>query len=523
MAGTVIPLLNVISLCESTTGWTAVGGTISLSDPTVVDARQGTYCLQNYSASTANRGADYDFGTSVDLSDTILYLWFAFSKVPHATNYMRIIVTDVNGNWGEWNLFNKGNLPHLSWVCWTVKTTVSFDATSTTPPDKTQIRKVGWRMDSVAAKTYIYWDAWRYGEGLLIKGGDSFSPATFEDLYLEDSNQDNAYGIIDKYNGVYYVQGKIYIGSTVDGEDTYFKDTNQIIVFKLSKGSPTDMHGIIGQGNSSGITKIFFGEKIGDSGLSGIFITAPSQMGWKLDMSDTNITEFGFYGCTFQNANVIKGQAYASGKEFLGTNFVSCGEMEPDTGVVKRCNFISAPGRAIKISSTSHRVTECNFIGNYVAIRHDAGGNYLYDALMFYGNTYDVENTSSDEVVIDRINGSNPSTKLENPGSITINPISVLVKVTVLDIVTKQPVPNARVLIEAASGGPLPEGTDILLGLTNEDGIVQTSFQYLDNQPIRGRVRRATPSYGVIYKPAEISGTITSTGFQTTVLLIRDE
>lgn len=62
----------------------------------------------------------------------------------------------------------------------------------------------------------------------------------------------------------------------------------------------------------------------------------------------------------------------------------------------------------------------------------------------------------------------------------------------------------------------------ILNGATNASGILQvTTFNYTSDQPIGGRVRRATA--GAKYKTGAITGTITSTGLNTTVLLILDE
>ncbi len=62
----------------------------------------------------------------------------------------------------------------------------------------------------------------------------------------------------------------------------------------------------------------------------------------------------------------------------------------------------------------------------------------------------------------------------------------------------------------------------ILNGATNASGILQvTTFNYTSDQPIGGRVRRATT--GAKYKTGAITGTITSTGLNTTVLLILDE
>ncbi len=62
----------------------------------------------------------------------------------------------------------------------------------------------------------------------------------------------------------------------------------------------------------------------------------------------------------------------------------------------------------------------------------------------------------------------------------------------------------------------------ILNGVTNVSGIFQTTtFNYTSDQPITGKVRKATA--GVKYKTGAITGTITSTGLNTTVLLITDE
>lgn len=62
----------------------------------------------------------------------------------------------------------------------------------------------------------------------------------------------------------------------------------------------------------------------------------------------------------------------------------------------------------------------------------------------------------------------------------------------------------------------------ILNGATNGSGIYQiNTFNYTGDQPITGKVRRATT--GTKYKTGAITGTITSTGLSTTVLLIVDE
>lgn len=72
-----------------------------------------------------------------------------------------------------------------------------------------------------------------------------------------------------------------------------------------------------------------------------------------------------------------------------------------------------------------------------------------------------------------------------------------------------------------ATGSPTSTAV-ILSGTTNVSGILETTaFNYLINQPITGKVRRAAT--GTKYKTGAITGTITSTGLDTTVLLIVDE
>ena len=96
------------------------------------------------------------------------------------------------------------------------------------------------------------------------------------------------------------------------------------------------------------------------------------------------------------------------------------------------------------------------------------------------------------------------------------------VRVTVLDAVTLNPIQGVRVLLEAGSGGPLASGTDILSGLTDVNGVIEdTAFNYTADQPVTGKARKGTTS--PLYQQALITGTITTNGFDVTLLLISDE
>ena len=115
------------------------------------------------------------------------------------------------------------------------------------------------------------------------------------------------------------------------------------------------------------------------------------------------------------------------------------------------------------------------------------------------------------------------ASKLSAPfgGSIQLR-TSTTVRVTALDASnTSTTIENARLLLEAAAGGPLAVGTDILTGLTNSSGVIEdTNFLYESDQPVIGTLRKG--SSAPYYKTAAVTGTIAQTGLDLTVLMVGD-
>lgn len=105
-------------------------------------------------------------------------------------------------------------------------------------------------------------------------------------------------------------------------------------------------------------------------------------------------------------------------------------------------------------------------------------------------------------------------------GSVVIQE-AVPVEVTVLDINTNTPIQDARVYIEADNGGPLAQGTVIANALTNASGQISVNLDYSADQPVTGRVRKA--SFPPYYRTASVSETVTSDGLSTQIFLIPDE
>ena len=217
---------------------------------------------------------------------------------------------------------------------------------------------------------------------------------------------------------------------------------------------------------------------------------------------------------------------------------------------------------------------------------------YNFRAIQFASNTKDVrvDFPAAATVVINVLeNGTTPTIDNVNGSTVTVVN-AVEVKLTVLNASTSAALQNARVLLEAGSGGPLPyqapvtitrasttatvahtahglatgnkvvirgaaqqeyngvytitvtganaytytvSGTPatpatgtivstgvILSGLTDASGVIQdTGFNFVSAQAVTGKARLSTGSF---YKTGQVSGSITSAGFTTTVFLVPD-
>jgi len=406
MAGTVVSDLTDISLCEAVGSWSGTP-TPTLQDPLVFTAKQGTYCMQSYSASAVTRSGRWDFGATSgywkDFTGKFFYMWMAFSMKDYSASAgtIKLRLTDGAGKNRDWYIFDKTTLPHIGWICWVVHAEYGYDA-SDSGFDLTQIRYAGFfTTDTLKGKAYVYWDAVRFGTGLSIKGGTSGDSAIWENFYTDEGTY--AYGVVDKRGGVYFIKGQIGIGSMTVDESTYFKDLNQVVIFEDIKGTPSGVYEIKGKraGSGSGTTKIFFGT----SGISGCFIRASTSMKFKFTMTDSGITEFGFHACLFVNADTISFPVYSANKEVRNSSFIGCAKVSSSTTMMISCNFVSSPAIAVTYSTY---LTYCNFIGCAVGI--EIVDSQTFVGLVFTNCTYDVKKTTGDAGVVTNTFSSNAGT-----------------------------------------------------------------------------------------------------------------
>ena len=125
-------------------------------------------------------------------------------------------------------------------------------------------------------------------------------------------------------------------------------------------------------------------------------------------------------------------------------------------------------------------------------------------------------NGTAGTLTIRNTNGANCSI-VAAPFGGTINVVTeVTVKVTVQDASDGSDIQSARVLLETDPGG-----TDIIDTTTDVNGEAEVTFDYSADQAVTGKVRKGSVS--PLYKATTFAGTITSGGFDQTVLLVTDE
>lgn len=396
------------SSCDSLTDWTGTGLAVD-----TVQFIQGTGSIYSYSAaSTTTRYWNFSC-VSTNVQNKAIYFWFALGKVgwlnTKANGGLTLKVTDSSGNWALWNVAGRDTLPHNGFICHCVHTSRTPDSQSSTPPNLQAITSIEIRANgSFPGKAYLWLDAVRYGTGLRIYGGDSNSPATFEDFYLAESDVNNQWGVLTKVNEIYFVQGQLTIGDT--SYSTYFKDTNQVVVYK----DALVVSGFYKLNMIGSNTQVYLGEKVSNNGISGCTIRATSNMNFELNIS-SEVYACGIYGCSIARATPVN---LSSNTEILNTLFTSCGTVYPNGATIKNSYFISCSDRAVSTNSVANFEKNV-FLNNYIGIKLTQTGEYTFKGLQFSGNTYDIENPTSGHITVYNTEGSNASTYINTGGGTT--------------------------------------------------------------------------------------------------------
>jgi len=394
---TITANLTTIADAETVTGWT--GPTPALDSEVLKEGNNSVSFI------VRNNGTQIYFSmTNQDYSEEHIRMWVTTGVYglmeTKALGGLRFFMYD-GANTAYWNIAGKDTYAG-GWlnICVYTESTPDSGTVNTASVDRIGVE---FALTGSAKRVINTWvDYMRYGDGLQAESAAS-EYFGMEEIFLDDIA--NGYGIVEKFEGVYFLSGALELGDTVSTANCYYTDSNVDVKF-TDKNVKSTLYKIAVAGNSTGTTDFVF--------KSGSIKAAGAS--FSLDFTDSNINDF-----------TLSGAAIAQGREIYFSNdsghyvttntFNSCGEIYPDLAEFIT-NIVSdtTGDNGLVFPTGTNNVSYCTFLNNGVATLYTAGGTYADDNNTYTNNTYDVENNSAGDVTINATGVSNISTSTNSGG-----------------------------------------------------------------------------------------------------------
>lgn len=266
----------------------------------------------------------------------------------------------------------------------------------------------------------------------------------------------------------------------------------------------------------------FYGIDSNDSLVfTNCLFTSPSPYYWRFNSSHSANSLINFSGTSVVNATVT----LRSTSNLDSVTFIDCPTFTQNGATLTNCSFsntkvtTSSPANAALISNSSfesagtgHAIeiggTAANITLTGITFTDYAGSNGST------GNEAIYVNIANGNMTIGITGGGNiPSIRTAGATVTVINSVDITVRV--VDS-SNSPVENAQTAIYKTS-----DGAELMNQDTIANGTATTSFNYTADTNIYIRVRKSSTG-ATKYYPASTTGTITSSGFSTTITLIED-
>lgn len=539
--------LTDVTLAETTTGWSRYG--VAGNPGVGADfSQQGTFCVDKQ-VSNGDGGVYFNNGSGITLgAGDHVWVWH-FAATPGITQTIQnkgasIYLGTATNAVCEYHIAGSdtfgasGRVARCYPIDYTLRTnnTSAPYRTTTGSPGAAPSLFGGGLVTTATARTNLGVDAIRYGTGgyltagELISAGDaSDNPCTFAGFQSINDTVANRFGILTLVGGQYELQGTFAIGQNNAGTATLcrFQDSNKTIVVPDTIHAASTFNQIVIDHASTvcNWTNINM-NALGTTAPGLLTVTANNptvnitggtftSIGAITFRSNTTVDGATFRGCQAIAANgcALTNSLVADANVATNASAVVWNTADDTDGLLDGTSFVkgaaSAHGLELGLTSpTTITLRDVTFSG------YNASNNQNDSAIH-------VKRTTG-TVTINIVGGTSPSYRTDGATvSIVANPVTTTI--TVIDAITKSALSGARVLLQAAAGGPLTEGDTIISGTTNGSGQISDTRTWASNQPVTGRARLSTTP-GSLYKTGDIVGTISSaSGLAITVQLIPDE
>ena len=489
-------------------------------------------------STTSRIGVDYN-GTNIDYTNNN-YLWYCKVYVADAFDLNTTYGVEVaigsgdQSNFHEYNVAGSGaNNDALTayparggYLIIAIDPTIDgwaevADSGGTFNQTQASWYAVGAQFQNGFAKSEnVAMDAIDYGTGLTWSGSTLIGFREFVSFDQDDKTA--RYGVVNGAGNSMIARGILTIG---DSNATSFTDSTTIVTFPDGYHSAGKFGISVNLSNASSsitINNTIIGEGRIYTGITDTRpdFTVAGETGGTFT-SSANLRNF--RNITYNSFSTITDADIECQLLTQGSADISDTTIRTDSAANVACLQDPTFGSTTDL----HDVMFIRSAGGH-AIELDTATTYSLTNITFDG--YGADASSSAAIFVSpttgtvtiNVNGGDTPTVRTAGATVVINNTKT-VRVTVKDADTLANIQDARVLLEADSGGPLSAGTDILSGVTNASGVIETTaFNYTSDQPVTGRVRKATLP-GTLYKQGTITGTITVNGFDVTILLQTDE
>lgn len=529
--------LTDITLAETITGWTALGGGSSGLGAGADFAMQGTNCVDK-AVTASEKGQIYNFGTTITPgADTHFFVW-VFLATPGLANTLanRGLAIIVGTGTTAYNAFHVEGSDTYGAVgrvgkCYPIRYVTSANGSvpyrtlTGTPGANPQYFGATTNITGAVKGANLGVDAIRYGTGIYITAGDSGDPATFTGAAAQNDAIANRWGILTFLGGsTFELQGRFVVGQTNAGTPTlaYFSDSNKSILIVDTPHTLSDF------------TQIVFDHASTQVYLTAVTIEAAGTNNRGRVVFNNASTVATLTNCVFSKLGPTTLRA---GVDAIGCTWQLTDAITLNGASLTGCNILESFATSAVITSTLANLDGCTFDSDGTGHAVDLGTIAASTSMNWNctdtgyaatngstGNETILVNVAASQTLTINVAAGASIPTYRNTGAGTVNVVSgqVTTTITVRDVITSTVIEGARVYLFAGAGGPLSQGTVIFNTTTDVNGQVSDIRSLASDQPVTGWVRKSSSQ--PFYKNAPITGTIdNATGLSLTVQLIPDE
>lgn len=288
------------------------------------------------------------------------------------------------------------------WVCYVVDINGTPDM-DTGAPSTASLDRMGVSTTASAATkgaTHAI-DISKYGTGITVTAGDVYAPVTMADILAWDNANARAVGVVTQLQGIFFLAGKLYIGSAAQGADTVFEDAGQVLVWQGFPVALTFYEIKLAANPPYGETYFQLGRFAGGVTSGGVTIRGSNRYThygavatglvpaiWTLTATAAG-TVCRLYGCTFSQ---MRAMLLRSDSDVRFCTFQDFGTITPAGATLDSCIFLDlrttspiSASYAIDVSTAAAVITNGLFINCATAIKWNvaADTNGKLDATKF--------------------------------------------------------------------------------------------------------------------------------------------